>query len=108
MKPGVMLVNTARGTLIDTDVLIENLVSGKVSFAGLDVLEKEDGLYYHNRMGDCIDNVQMAQLRAFPNVVLTPHTAFYTKKVVYSMAENVVKCVFDMQNKKENPLINTY
>ena len=108
MKPGVMLVNTARGTLIDTDVLIENLVSGKVSFAGLDVLEKEDGLYYHNRMGDCIDNVQMAQLRAFPNVVLTPHTAFYTKKVVYSMAENVVKCVFDMQNQKENPLINTY
>ncbi len=108
MKQDVMLINTARGTLIDTDALIANLVSGKVSFAGLDVLEKEDGLYYYNRMGDCIDNVQMAQLRAFPNVVLTPHTAFYTKKVVYSMAENVVKCAFDMQNKKENPLINIY
>lgn len=107
MKQDVMIVNTARGTLIDTDALIQNLISGKVGFAGLDVLEKEDGLYYHNRMGDCIDNIQMAQLRAFPNVVLTPHTAFYTKKVVYSMAENVVKCVLDMQNRRQNPLINT-
>jgi len=106
MKDGVMIINTARGILIDTDALIESLMSGKVGFAGLDVLENEDGLYYHNRMGDCIDNTQMAILRSLPNVVLMPHTAFYTHNVTYTMAEQVVKCAFDMQNGIENPLIN--
>lgn len=106
MKDGVMIVNTARGLLVDTDALIKNIKNGKVSFAGLDVLEHEDGLYYHNRMGDIIDNDRLAVLRAFPNVVLMPHTAFYTECVSRAMAENVVKCVFDMANGNGNPLIN--
>lgn len=106
MKDGVMIINTARGLLVDTDDLIANLKNGKVEFAGLDVLEYEDGLFYHNRMGDVIDNDRMAILRSFPNVLLMPHTAFYTEKVTRTMAENVVKCVFDMENKKESPLIN--
>lgn len=106
MKNGVMIINTARGLLIDTDALIEAIRSGKVGFAGLDVLENEDGLYYYNRSGDIIDNPQMAMLRSFPNVLLMPHTAFYTEKVVYAMAENVVKGVIDMIEGNENPLIN--
>ncbi len=106
MKDDVMIVNTARGLLIDTDALINAIRVGKVGFAGLDVLENEDGLYYYNRSGDIIDNPQMAQLRSFPNVLLMPHTAFYTKKVVYAMAENVVKGVIDMIEGNENPLIN--
>ena len=101
-----MIINTARGKLIDTDALIANLLSGKVSFAGLDVLENEDGLYYYNRMGDCMDNPQMAYLRSMPNVVLTPHTAFYTTKVVRQMAEHVVTTMLDMEAGRENPLIN--
>lgn len=106
MKDGVMIINTARGLLIDTDALIEALTKGKVGFAGLDVLENEDGLYYYNRIGDIIDNTQMAVLRAFPNVLLMPHTAFYTERVVYAMAENVVKGVIDMIEGNANPLIN--
>lgn len=106
MKDGVMIINTARGLLIDTDALINAIVSGKVGFAGLDVLENEDGLYYYNRSGDIINNTQMALLRSFPNVLLMPHTAFYTEKVVYAMAENVVKGVIDMIEGNENPLIN--
>lgn len=105
MKQGVMLVNTARGTLIDTDALIEALKAGKVAHAALDVLEYETGLYYMNRMGDCIDNHQMAVLRSFPNVLLTPHTAFYTDTVVASMAENVIKTAYDMAEGNDNPLI---
>ncbi len=106
MKDGVMIINTARGLLIDTEALIDALSSGKVGFAGLDVLENEDGLYYYNRIGDIIDNTQMALLRAFPNVLLMPHTAFYTERVVYAMAENVVKGVIDMIEGNDNPLIN--
>ncbi len=105
MKHGVMIVNTARGLLIDTDALIAALTTGKVAFAGLDVLEKEDGLYYYNRMGDVIDNPQMALLRSFPNVMLTPHTAFYTESVVGQMAEAVIRSVCHMAADEPDPLI---
>ncbi len=107
MKPGVILVNTARGTLIQTDDLIDALEDGVVGGAALDVLEDERGLYYFNRTGECINNRQMAVLRSFPNVLLTPHTAFYTEKVVRSMAENTIKCLLDMSAGNKNSLILT-
>ena len=91
MKDGVIVINTARGKLIDTDDLIEALESGKVGAAALDVLEKEDGLYYYNRIGDVIQNREMAILRSFPNVILSPHTAFYTVQAV----ENMVRGNFE-------------
>ncbi len=76
MKDGVLIVNTARGKLIDTEALIRALESGRAGGAALDVLEKEDGLYYYNRIGDVIANRDMALLRSFPNVLMCPHTAF--------------------------------
>ena len=54
MKDGVLLVNTARGTLIDPDALIAGLESGKIGAAGLDVVENENGLFYFNHMGDAL------------------------------------------------------
>lgn len=73
-----MFVNTGRGGLIDTDALAETLESGKLRNVALDTLEKEDVLYYVKRVGNVIANCQMAILRSFPNVILTPHNAFYT------------------------------
>lgn len=52
MKQGVILINCARGSLVDTQALIDGIESGKVGFAGLDVVEHESGLYYFNRMGE--------------------------------------------------------
>lgn len=105
MRDGVILVNTARGTLVDTEALIQGLESGKVGHAALDVLEDEAGLYYANRMGDVIANRQMAVLRSFPNVILSPHTAFYTERVVWNMAYKTFKGVQDMMGHVENPLV---
>lgn len=105
MKDDVIIINTARGALINTDALIDALTSGKVGYAALDVLENEDGLYYSNRIGDVIDNRTMAILRSFPNVILSPHTAFYTRKVVQDMAYKTIKNVHDMMNHIENPLV---
>lgn len=105
MKDDVIIINTARGTLIDTEALICAIESDKIGHAALDVLEQEGGLYYINRMGDAIENRQMAVLRSFPNVILSPHTAFYTEKVVRDMAVKTIKGVHDMMNHVENPLI---
>ena len=82
MKDGVIIINCARGALIDTDALIEGIENGKVGFAGLDVVEHESGLYYFNRMGE--------PLGSYSNVVVTPHTAFYTDEAVSNMAENSI------------------
>lgn len=105
MKDDVIIINTARGTLIDTNALIEAIENGKIGHAALDVLEQENGLYYANRMGEPIPNRDLAILRSFPNVILSPHTAFYTEKVVRDMAYKCMKGVLDMMNDVENPLI---
>lgn len=105
MKNDVIIVNTARGTLIDADALIKAIENGKIGYAALDVLENEDGLYYINRMGDAIQNRQLAILNSFPNVILSPHTAFYTEKVVWDMAYKTFKGVQDMMLNNPNPLI---
>ena len=54
MKDGVVIVNTARGGLIDTKALIDGIESGKISAAGLDVIEDEFGMYYYDRKSDVL------------------------------------------------------
>ena len=108
MKNGVIIINTARGTLIDEAAMIQALETGKIGMAGLDVWEQESGMIYVNKMGEPLQNKNYALLKSFPNVILAPHTAFYTEKVVHSMAYNAFKCIQDMLEKKENPLILQY
>lgn len=105
IKHGVVIVNTARGTLINTDDLIDYLKIGHIGGVALNVLENETDLYFYNRIGDCIENRQLAILRSFPNVIVTPHIAFYTDEVVRGMARSTIDCLFDLIEGKENPLI---
>ena len=87
MKDGVILVNTARGELIDTAALIQAIETGKVGSAALDVLEDEVGLYYKDLIEQPLPNHERAILASFPNVILTPHVAFYTEQSIASMVE---------------------
>ena len=91
MKRGVMLVNTARGDLVDTMALVKALEDGQVGAAALDVIENEYGLYYINHMGEAMANRELALLRALPNVIVAPHTAFYTDASVADMARCTVE-----------------
>lgn len=85
MKPGVLLVNTARGALIDSEALIEGIECGKIGGAALDVVEKELGLYYNDLRYQPLDNRELAILKSFPNVLVTPHMAFYTEEAIRDM-----------------------
>ena len=87
MKDGVVIVNTARGGLIDTKALIEGIESGKISAAGLDVIEDEFGMYYYDRKSDVLSKRDLYILRGFPNVIVTPHMAFYTDQAVSDMVK---------------------
>jgi len=108
MREGVILINTARGSLIDEEALIRALESGKIGQAGLDVWEQENGMIYVNLMEEPIKNRTYSMIKSFPNVILAPHTAFYTEKVVSTMAYNALKCIHDMLEHNENPLILQY
>ena len=87
----MIIVNTARGLIIDTQALISALKSGKVGYAALDTFEGEGGLYYLNKETLRLDNDNMALLKSFPNVILSPHMAFYTEQAVSDMVENSIK-----------------
>lgn len=98
MKDGVIIVNTARGLIVDTQALIAALKSGKVGFAALDTFEGETGLYYLNKETEKLDNDNMAVLKSFPNVILSPHMAFYTEQAVSDMVENSIKGILGLEN----------
>ena len=93
MKPGVILVNCARGSLIDTDAMIAALISGHIGYAALDTIEHEENLYYRNLSGVALDRPQRAQLLSLPNVLLSSHMAFYTEQAVGDMVRNSVRAL---------------
>lgn len=103
MKEGVMIVNTARGGLIDSEALIAGIESGKIGGAGLDVVENEFGLYYYDHKSDILSNRELAVLRGFPNVTVSHHMAFYTDEYVKTVVrDSLCGCKCFMEG-RENP-----
>lgn len=103
MKDGVFLVNTARGSLIDTGALLDAVESGRIGGAALDVVENETGLYYNDLSTNVLPNRELAVLKSYPNVLVTPHFAFYTDQAVKDMVENSVKSCTLFARGEENP-----
>lgn len=103
MPDGVILINTARGGLIDSDAMIDGLESGKIAACGLDVVEDEFQMYYYDRRSDMLGNRRLSILRDMPNVVVTPHMAFYTDRSVSDMVQNsILSCLYDARG-EQNP-----
>ncbi len=86
MKDTAMLVNTARGGLVDTEALIDALKRGKFHAVALDVYEGEDENVYTDHSEDFLSNDITARLQMFPNVVLTSHQAFFTREALQAIA----------------------
>ncbi len=96
MKDGVILINTARGELMDVDALIDGIESRKIGRLAMDVFDAEEGIYHENLRDSIIKNRSMAYLRQFPNVVMTPHMAFYTEEAVESMVRGSIMGIWEM------------
>lgn len=85
-KPGLVLVNTCRGAVVDTRALIEGLKSKHLGGLALDVYEVEDGVFFRDLSSDGLDDDVLARLLTFPNVVVTAHQGFFTREALTAIA----------------------
>jgi D-lactate dehydrogenase len=90
MKPGVMLINTSRGAVIDTRAVIRGLKSGRIGALGLDVYEEEGGLFFEDLSDRIIPDDVFARLLTFPNVLITGHQGFFTREALDGIAETTI------------------
>ncbi|EHS59223.1 D-isomer specific 2-hydroxyacid dehydrogenase family protein [Paenibacillus sp. Aloe-11] len=98
MKDGVVIVNCSRGELIDTNALISHIESGKVGAAALDVIEGELSIFHQDHRQNILSNHQFSILQQFPNVIVTPHTAFYTDQAVNGMVEVALRSLISFMD----------
>lgn len=94
MKHGAVVVNTGRGALVDTEALVSALERGSLGGAALDVLEGEEGIFYADCSDRPIESPLLLRLHTLPNVLITPHTAYYTDHALSDTVENsLINCL---------------
>ncbi|WP_417731676.1 2-hydroxyacid dehydrogenase [Rosistilla oblonga] len=96
MKPGVMLINTSRGAIVETQAVIDALKSSKIGSLGIDVYEEEDKLFFENLSGQVVQDDVFARLLTFPNVLITGHQAFFTKEALQQIAATTLQNMNDI------------
>ena len=90
LKKGVVIINTSRGALIDTDALLEGIKSRIIGAVCLDVYEEESDIFFEDNSGHILDDEKLARLLFMPNVIVTSHQAFLTEEALASIAEVTV------------------
>lgn len=103
MKKGVILINTARGGLIDSEALIEGLEKEWIGGAGIDTVEEETGIVHVHVGTKIVEKRSLLYLKQFPNVVFTQHYAFYTEEASESMVRCGIESIILGASGKENP-----
>jgi D-lactate dehydrogenase len=103
MKKGVMIINTSRGPLIDSDAVIDGLKIGRVGYLGLDVYEEESELFFEDLSDQVIQDDTFVRLQTFPNVLITAHQAFFTKEAVGNIAQTTFQNIFDVTESGDSP-----
>ncbi|WP_211771898.1 D-lactate dehydrogenase VanH [Kutzneria sp. CA-103260] len=94
MRDGAFVINTGRGPLIETEALVSALESGKLGGAALDVVEGEEGVFYADCRNKPIESASLLRLQEMPNVLISPHTAYYTDHALSDTIENsLINCL---------------
>ncbi|WP_107668109.1 2-hydroxyacid dehydrogenase [Cyanothece sp. BG0011] len=101
MKPGVMLINTSRGQLVDTRAVIDEIKTGKIGYVGLDVYEEEDDLFFEDYSDNVIQDDTFQLLQSFQNVVITAHQAFFTQEALTSIAQTTITNITNWEQGNE-------
>ncbi len=104
MKKNVMIINTSRGGLIQTEDVIDNLKSEKIGYLGIDVYEQEEEVFFEDKSEQIIEDDTLLRLISFPNVLITSHQAFLTSEALSEIAQTVLQNIDDFENAK--PLEN--
>ncbi|MCC3426118.1 MAG: 2-hydroxyacid dehydrogenase [Microcoleus sp. PH2017_01_SCD_O_A] len=103
MKPGMMLINTSRGQLIDTKAVTKGLKSGRIGYLGLDVYEQETDLFFEDLSNQVIQDDVFQRLLTFPNVLITGHQAFFTEEALQNIAETTIGNITDFEQGRTCP-----
>ncbi|EOS23621.1 hypothetical protein C806_03143 [Lachnospiraceae bacterium 3-1] len=101
MQEGVYLINTSRGALIDTNALIEGLLSRKIAGVGLDVYEEESGVFFEDLSDKIIQDGTLARLMTFPNVLVTSHMGFFTTEAMQAIAIETMENAYALEHGME-------
>ncbi|MDF1575209.1 MAG: 2-hydroxyacid dehydrogenase [Bacteroidales bacterium] len=91
MKPGVMLINTSRGALVNTNDAITFLKNRHLGYLGIDVYEQEEKLFFRDRSEQILQDDEIARLMSFPNVLITAHQAFLTSEALEQIAATTLE-----------------
>ena len=97
LKPGAMLINTGRGAVLDTEAALAALKTGQLGYLGLDVYEREKGLFFEDRSHQPPADHLFARLLAEPNVVITAHQGFLTKEALTNIADTTMGSLSDWE-----------
>jgi len=98
MKPGVFIINTSRGGLVDTKALLKGLQSGIIGGVGMDVYEHEQMYFFQDWSARNIQDPDLVALLGETNVVLTAHQAFFTKEAIDKIISTTLQNLKDFKN----------
>lgn len=99
MKDDVILVNTSRGALVDSEELIQGIRQGKFFGVGLDVYEEEGDNVFENREDELLQHSITARLLSFPNVIITSHQGFLTREALAAISRTTLQNAVDYENR---------
>ncbi len=99
-KPGVMLINTSRGALLDTVAVLGALKALHIGYLGIDVYEQEGSLFFEDHSTDIIQDDIFQRLLTLPNVLVTGHQAYFTREALQHIAQTTLQNIDDFMTGK--------